>query len=98
MSIGGVLLAYLALKKIGIGNIASREVLAFRHRDGANQLGDEPNGIPGIPYSDYTGYASPNAPMDLTAGAFDPAAVRDPNAWQQLRYRDASGAVPSGFA
>ena len=30
-------------------------VLDFRHRDGANQLGDEPGGIPGVPYSDYTG-------------------------------------------
>src|SRR4029077_4108308 len=40
----------------GVGNVAARAVLDFRHRDGANQLGDEPGGIPGVPYSDYTGY------------------------------------------
>src|SRR6266511_4327981 len=41
----------------GIGNLVAEALLPFRHRDGANQLGDEPGGRPGIPYSDYTGYA-----------------------------------------
>jgi hypothetical protein len=59
-------------------------VLEFRHADGANQLGN---------YADYTGYVSPNAPMNLVAGGFDPSTVNDPNAWQPLRYRDAGGAV-----
>ena len=36
----------------GIGNLACAAVLAFRHTDGSNQLGDM-NG--GTPYSDYTG-------------------------------------------
>ena len=76
----------------GVGNVAARAVLEFRHRDGANQLGDEPGGVPGGAYSDYTGYQSVNAPMD-TRTAFDPATVHDPNRWQQLRYVDASGAV-----
>jgi hypothetical protein len=76
----------------GIGNLAAAAVLQFRHRDGANQLGDEPGGAPGIPYSDYTGYHSPNAPMDIRL-PFDPAGVHDPNAWQQLRYVDRSGTV-----
>ena len=49
----------------GVGNVAARAVLDFRHRDGANQLGDEPGGIPGVPYSDYTGYTPANAPMDI---------------------------------
>ena len=71
----------------GVGNVAAQAV-HFRHRDGANQLGDEPGGAPGIPYSDYTGYASSNKPMDLRAN-FDPAAVHDPNRWQPLRYIDA---------
>jgi hypothetical protein len=31
--------------------------------------------------------------MDLISGAFDPGTVHDPNAWQPLTYRDASGAV-----
>jgi hypothetical protein len=76
----------------GVGNVAAQAVLEFRHRDGANQLGDEPAGKPGIAYSDYTGYVSPNQPMD-TGASFDPATVDDPNQWQPLRYIDASGGV-----
>jgi uncharacterized protein DUF6851/vanadium-dependent haloperoxidase-like protein len=81
-----------ATTPIGIGNIAARAVLEFRHQDGANQLGDEPGGQPGVHYSDYTGYLSANAPMD-TRAVFDPAAVHDPNRWQPLRYVDATGAL-----
>jgi hypothetical protein len=44
----------------GIGNTVAKAVLDFRHRDGANQLGDEPGGTPGVPYSDYTGYTPVN--------------------------------------
>jgi hypothetical protein len=76
----------------GVGNVAAATVLAARHRDGANQLGNEPGGIPGVPYADYTGYQPVNDPMD-TRAAFDPATVRDPNRWQPLRYVDATGAV-----
>jgi hypothetical protein len=76
----------------GVGNVAALAVLAFRHRDGANQLGDEPGGSPGVPYSDYTGYSSRNNPMDLRA-SFDPTVVHDPNHWQPLRYLDATGTV-----
>ena len=36
----------------GIGNVAAAAVLAFRHHDGSNQLGDLHPGA----YSDYTGY------------------------------------------
>jgi hypothetical protein len=74
----------------GVGNLAAQAVLEFRHRDGANQLGDEPGGLPGVQYSDYTGFQPANEPMDLTA-EFDPATVHDPDAWQPLRYRDGSG-------
>jgi hypothetical protein len=76
----------------GIGNVAARAVLDFRHRDGANQLGDEPGGIPGVPYSDYTGYIATNDPMDLRA-QFDATTVHDPSSWQPLRYVDGSGSV-----
>jgi hypothetical protein len=55
----------------GIGNVAARAVLDFHHRDGANQLADEPGGG-GVPYSDYTGYVPANDPMDIRA-PFDPA-------------------------
>jgi hypothetical protein len=43
----------------GIGNVTAQAVLAARHRDGANQLGDEPNSN-GRPYSDWTGYTPVN--------------------------------------
>src|SRR5881398_2630636 len=76
----------------GVGNLAAQAVLEFRHHDGANQLGDEPGGNPGVAYSDYTGFVPRNAPMDLRA-PFDPSTAHDPNAWQPLRYVDASGAV-----
>lgn len=52
----------------GVGNVAARAVLEFRRRDGANQLGDEPGGKPGVAYADYTGYTSANDPMDLRPG------------------------------
>jgi hypothetical protein len=81
----------------GIGNVASRALLDYRHHDGANQHGDEPGGVPGVPYSDYTGYTPLNAPMDIRV-AFDPSSVRDPNHWQPLRYIDGSGTlVTPGF-
>jgi hypothetical protein len=75
---------------VGIGNNVAQAVLAFRHRDGANQLGDEPGGRPGIPYSDYTGYAPVNAPMD-TRVPLDISTVHDPSRWQPLTYVDGSG-------
>ena len=37
----------------GIGNVVAKAVLDYRHRDGSNQLGDEPGGTPGGRYSDY---------------------------------------------
>jgi hypothetical protein len=76
----------------GIGNVVAQAVLDFRHRDGANQLGDEPGGAPGVAYSDYTGYVPVNDPMDIRM-PFDPASVHDVNAWQPLRYEDRSGNV-----
>jgi hypothetical protein len=54
----------------GIGNAAAAAVLALRHRDGSNQLGDLAPGA----YSDYTGYEPVNTPSEIT----------DPNRWQPL--------------
>jgi hypothetical protein len=44
----------------GVGNLAAKAVLDFRHRDGSNQLGDTAGGTAGVPYSDYTGYTPRN--------------------------------------
>ena len=68
---------------VGVGNVAAAALLEFRHGDGSNQLGG---------YADYTGFSSPNDPMDIRL-PFDPQGVRDPNAWQQLRYVDKFGNV-----
>jgi Vanadium chloroperoxidase N-terminal domain len=57
-----------------IGATAAQVVLDFRHRDGANQLGDEPGGTPGVAYSDYTGYQPVNTWDQVT----------DPDRWQPL--------------
>src|SRR2546428_3145454 len=55
----------------GIGNAAADAVIAFRHHDGSNQLGDLHAGA----YSDYSGYEPVN----------DPDHLNDPNRWQPLR-------------
>jgi hypothetical protein len=57
-----------------VGAVAAQAVPDFRHRDGANQLGDEPGGTPGVPYSDYTGYMPVNTWDQVTV----------PDRWQPL--------------
>jgi hypothetical protein len=64
----------------GVARRACQAVLDFRHRDGSNQLGDEP-GSSGGPYSDWTGYRSVN----------DPDHVNDPDRWQPLPVPDGKG-------
>jgi hypothetical protein len=54
----------------GVGNVAARSLLDFRHHDGSNQLGDLNPGA----YSDYTGYTAVNTPDR----------INDPTRWQPL--------------
>ena len=61
-----------------IGEVVARTVLAFRHHDGSNQLGDLHPG----PYSDYTGYMPVNPPGQP---------LRDPSRWQPLLVPDGQG-------
>lgn len=65
----------------GIGNLAAEAVLAFRHHDGSNQLGDLAPGK----YLDYTGYEPVN----------EPTRIVDPNRWQPLIIPDQQGGVTS---
>lgn len=68
---------------VGIGNITCAAVLASRHRDGANQLGDmNPSGVP---YSDYTHYLAVNPVIEVL---IDSTKVKDPFRFQPLYYRD----------
>lgn len=51
----------------GIGNVSAEALLTFRRNDGANQLGNDPNGN-GTPYSDISGYQPFNPtgdPIDI---------------------------------
>ena len=71
----------------GYGYSAARLVLAYRHRDGSNQMGDLSPGS----YTDYTGYHAAN----------DPANLRDQDRWQPLmiptgggQFRSQSFATP----
>jgi PAP2 superfamily len=57
----------------GVGNTAAAALLAYRHQDGANQLGDLAPGA----YADYTGYQPVNPPT--------PDPPTDPSRWQPLR-------------
>jgi Domain of unknown function (DUF6851)/VCPO second helical-bundle domain len=57
-----------------VGTFAARAVLALRHGDGSNQLGDLAPG----PYADWTGYRPVNPPDRLV----------HPNRWQPLRQPD----------
>jgi hypothetical protein len=67
-----------------IGEKAAAAVIAYRHRDGANQLGDEPGTMPpGKRYGDYTGY-------DSTREWYEPT---DPQRWQPLCTLSAAGAA-----
>jgi PAP2 superfamily len=66
-----------------VGVQAARAVLAFRHGDGANQLGDlgpEPRGLAAA-YADWTGYRPAN-PL---------ARLLDPNRWQPQPTPDGLG-------
>lgn len=62
--------ALIAPPAAGVGNAAADAVLAYRHHDGSNQLGDLHPGA----YTDYTGYAPVNTPTTIV----------DPNRWQPL--------------
>lgn len=44
----------------GIGNRMASALLAVRHDDGSNQLGDSATGTAGVPYSDTSGYVATN--------------------------------------
>ncbi|HEX8253441.1 MAG TPA: vanadium-dependent haloperoxidase, partial [Thermoanaerobaculia bacterium] len=64
----------------GIGNVTAAAVIAYRQRDGANQLGDEVGGN-GKPYSDYTYYKPVNTV----------AKVLDADRWQPIPFENPRG-------
>jgi hypothetical protein len=71
-----------------VGNKAAAAVLAFRHGDGSNQVGNLT--ASGTPYADYTGYHALNPPLVVTT----PSALSlfvNPGHWQPLTYVNGSG-------
>lgn len=71
----------------GLGNLVAQRLMAARHRDGANQLGDEV-GANGKPYADWTFYRSVSPPERIV----------DPNHWQPIPFDDGKGGkVTPGF-
>ena len=78
----------------GIGNLAATVVLAYRHGDGSNQLGDLNPGAG--PYQDYTGYQPVNPPIWVTR----PTALADlphPDRWQPLTFQHAGVTMTPKF-
>jgi len=75
----------------GLGNLAARAVLQYRHRD-PNWVRDESDGAAAPSYSDYTPGVPVNGPMNIRL-PFERGAVIDPDRWQRLRYVDAAGKV-----
>jgi uncharacterized protein DUF6851/vanadium-dependent haloperoxidase-like protein len=77
----------------GIGNVACAAVLAFRHNDGSNQLGNLT--ASGVPYADYTGYMPKNLPNTVPVN--DLSTVLDPDHWQPLTYFNGTATVTPKF-
>jgi hypothetical protein len=77
----------------GVGNVAAAALLAYRHTDGCNQNGE----LGGGPYSDYTGYAPANPPIDPLVPT-PLAAIPFPERWQPLTFVNQAGqTVTPGF-
>ncbi len=72
----------------GIGNTAAAAIMAYRHLDGANQLGDLAPGA----YADYSGYQVSNPPIRVDV-ATPLASIPNPSRWQPLTFENAAGAT-----
>lgn len=75
----------------GIGNACAAAVLAMRHVDGSNQLGNL--GPSTAPYSDYTGYVPLNPAIDMEVPTLL-GSIPAPDHWQPLTYPAFAGATP----
>lgn len=77
----------------GVGNAAAAALLAYRHVDGCNQLGE----LGGGPYADYTYYRPVNPAIDPLLPT-PLAAIPHPERWQPLTYLNQAGTqVTPGF-
>jgi len=68
----------------GIGNLVAQALLDFRHHDGANQLGDEPDRTTANPAKAYADYPVPSRSIPLYSPVNDWNKVTDVYHWQPL--------------
>ncbi len=74
----------------GIGNATAKIILAARHADGSNQLGNLT--ASGVAFADYTDYKPSNLATVFT-GETPASAIAAPDHWQPLTFTDAAGVV-----
>ena len=67
----------------GVGNVAAATIIAYHHKDGANQHGDTVGSASNEPYADYTYYRPVNPPS--------PGPILDPDRWQEIPFSDGKG-------
>jgi hypothetical protein len=79
----------------GIGNLTCRAILAIRHNDGSNQLGNMT--ATGVAYADYTGYVPVNPAITGPLGPGYDYSSLDPNHWQPLTYFNGTTTVTPSF-
>src|SRR6266849_6048237 len=79
----------------GVGNVACAAVLAIRHADGSNQLGDLT--VSGVPYADYSGYMPSNPATTVPLGTAYDYSTLNPNHWQPLTYFNGITTVTPSF-
>ncbi|NEP51837.1 MAG: vanadium-dependent haloperoxidase [Moorea sp. SIO3C2] len=66
-----------------VGQTVANSLLEFRRQDGSNQLGNDPSGTLGVPYSDTTGYQPLNGPdniVDITRWTPERVPIDSPDA------------------
>jgi hypothetical protein len=79
----------------GIGNMTCEAILAIRHNDGSNQLGNMT--ASGVAYADYTGYVPINPATMVPLGPGYDYSSLNPNHWQPLTYFNGTTTVTPSF-
>lgn len=79
----------------GIGNLTCQAILAIRHNDGSNQLGNMTAN--GLVYADYTGYVPVNPAALVPLGSGYDYSSLNPNRWQPLTYFNGTATVTPSF-
>ena len=75
--------------------MACAAVLAIRHADGSNQLGDLT--VSGVPYADYSAYLPSNPATTVPLGTAYDYSTLNPNHWQPLTYFNGITTVTPSF-